>query len=110
MEATITSCVCTDDAMDDEHSIFEIEFEYSIRGRKIRKRTTFSINTAHIEYAHQGELFDVPVLAHSLVDFKKALEPGSRMDIITLERWPFPHVNRFNRICREVMRIPQVWS
>jgi hypothetical protein len=110
VEATITSCICTDDTTDDEHNIFTIEFEYFINNRKVKKRTNFSINTAHIEYAHLGELFDVPRLEYSLVDFKKSLEPGNKIDIITLGKWPFHYVNQFNPICREVMSIPQVWS
>ena len=110
VEATITSCICTADATDDEHNIFEIEFEYFINNRKIKKSMSFSINTAHIEYAHMGELFDVPRLEYSLVDFKRSLEPGNKIDIMTLGKWPFHYANQFNPICREVMSIPQVWS
>ncbi len=110
VEATITSCTSAEDPADDEHTIFEIEFEYVMNRRKIKKGTSFSINTAHIEYAHLGQLFDVPELEYSLDDFKKSLEPGNKIDIVASGKWPFHYVNRFNAISREVMRIPQVWS
>jgi hypothetical protein len=110
IKAKIISCKCTDDPDDPEHEIFEIEFQYRINDNNIKKEIMFSINTAHIEYAYLGELIGVPKLKYSLNDFKKSLMPGEVMEIISLDKPPFQHINHFNKISRKVMSIPEVWS
>jgi hypothetical protein len=110
VDAEITSCKCTDDPEDAEHTIFEIEFQYDINEMKVKKSITFSINTVHIAYAHGGGLIGVPKLKYSLDDFKKSLMPGEIIEIISLDKPPFHYINRFNKISRKVMSIPEVWS
>lgn len=110
VKAEITSCKMTDNPNDDEHTVFQIGFQYKINGEAVKKSIIFSINTMHIEYAHIGQLFGVPKLKYSLNDFIKSLKPGEVLDVISLDKPPYHYLVDFNKISRKVMSIPQVWS
>jgi hypothetical protein len=110
VDAIITSCICSDDPEDSEHSIFKIEFEYFINEIKVQKDFEFSINTMHITYAHEGLLLGVTKLEYSLDDFKKSLMPGEILRIISLDKPPFEYLNKLNKIALAVWKIPEVWS
>jgi hypothetical protein len=109
VKAIITSCKCCDDPEDREHTIYEIDFEYNITDIHISKNFSFSINTAHLEYANLGELLDVPKLNCSLNDFAKMLSPGEYLEIVSLEYPPYEYVLIFNYRLSEVMKYKQMW-
>jgi hypothetical protein len=109
VKAKILSCKCSDDPEDYEHTIFEIDFEYSINDINVKKSIRFSINTVHIAYAHGGALLGVPKLKYSLDDFKRSLSAGNTFEIISLDTPPYDYINNFNKASREVMQYPQVW-
>jgi hypothetical protein len=109
VKAKIISCKRSDDPEDDEHTIYEIDFEYRIDGIKINKNFNFSINTTHIAYAHEGGLLGVPKLDISLDDFEKLLSPGEAFDVVSLATPPYEYVFYFSEKLDEVMKYKQVW-
>lgn len=109
VKAEITSCKCSDDPEDNEHTIFEIAFVYFIKGKKVAQKLGFSINTVHMAYAHGGGLFGVPKLDISPDDFKKLLSPGETFNVISLETQPFEYIFYFNEKLSEVMQYRQMW-
>ena len=109
VNATITSCTTHDDPDDDEHTIYEIDFYYYIEGNKVEKNITFSINTAHIEYAFHGMMINTPKSKYSLKDFNNSLKKGSIIEIISLEKPPYHFICNFNETSREIMNSPDMW-
>ncbi|GEM_PF-4991760 len=109
VKATITFCQCSDDPKDGEHTIFNIDFEYTIDGKRITNSFDFSINTVHLAYAHGGGLLGVPKLDISPGDFKKLLSPGEVFDVISLPTPPHEYIFYFSEKLNEVMKYREVW-
>jgi len=108
--ATITSSQFSPDPDDSEHEIVQFNFEYSINGKLIRRSHSFSINTMHIIYAHEGQLFDIPKLKYSLEDFKAAIAPGEKIKVRSIKEEPYWLVIEYNDVLNTVMNIESVWT
>jgi len=107
--ATITSCQFSPDPDDFEHEIVHFDFEYSIDSKVMKKSHSFSINTMHIIYAHDGQLLDIPRLKYSLEDFKAAIAPGKTIKVRSLPKEPYWIVIEYNEVLNVVMNIEAVW-
>ncbi len=109
IEGMITDCSEKWDPRDDEHTIFSIDFEYEIKGQTFQGRTTFSINTAHIEYAARGELYGADKLKYTMQEFKDAMKRGNKMRIKVLQEHPSEYLLGYNDIMNDVMNTQGVW-